>query len=486
MKRIELYQELCDNFSSGFARKLASVLSKHARLSSRFYAEGFTRADSESFWLFLHPDKGAPTCLNPMCGYPAKFSNFLDGYADPFCGGKMCRSVWSLLEKPNDSPVYARPLTRLVRQMRDQHADDVNGSSRGMGFGFATRVFELDPTAFADIVKYLGPKFVPRELYDFLHPNARKTCINPICEAKVAFHGFRYARFCSNPGCVFRDPDFDRRRKALWLDRTCGKYSSSAQVPEIQKRTNATRIANELSRSGGTRTHHAQRADVKAKIIQKLNEANLKKSAGRYKWTSEFPWFGDRRAELELQRSGGLYTNVAQRPEVFEKARRNAFAYYDVDWKGKIWQLQGYEDVALRRLTTKYKVGSQDLLVPSRGIPFMNPVTGKFKHYFPDLILSDRLLIEIKSGWTGGQFGSEKLHTNTRIWQAIADEGQDLLVVFVGKVKGKRDEGPRGGVFTRFRLFSSTGKSSWMTSSNDLKKILRSSQMKAEDAAHRS
>lgn len=477
MKRIDAYNELCSDFGSGFARKLVSYLNSYPKIQQKFYKEGFRIVDSESMWLFLHRQE-SPRCLNPSCKNPAKFTSFLVGYAQPFCSGWTCCSPWRRLHG-GDSPFYANSLKKKILSMRNSHDNSVNGNPKGFGFGFASRVFELDRAAFADIVRYIGPKFSPRELHDFLFPNARKHCANPSCRKPTTFHGFGYARYCANK-CIFSEPGFNEKRKELWLQRTNGVYSSSAQIPEVQRRTNCTRQRNELILSGGTRTHHSQRPEVKAKIIAGMNATNLKKSGGLYMWNTEFPEFGERRAELELQRSGGKYSNVSQRPDVFEKSRRNAFAYYDVTWRGQQWQLQGYEDVALRRLTTKYKVPAKDLYVPRRGVSYATPSLLARKFYFPDLALrTNKLLIEVKSSWTGGEDGSRKLRDNIRKWGAVAKAGRALLVIFIHKVRGKKRSGvPRTGTIAQFRLFYPGGSSPWLKSPLLLSGILNSTEPK--------
>lgn len=471
MNRKDIYAQLVSVMSSGFVGKLKKFLSDHPDVKEKFYAEGFTKIDSESMWRFLNRVTDRPACANPNCGRPARFTNLVRGYGT-FCNGdSTCRSSWLLKTPPNRSPGYARHLANQVREMvaSYEEAGVVDGHSKGLGYGFSNKVRNLNPEAFTDIVGYLGPSFTAHQLYDFLFPNARRTCSYHGCDNPVSFTQFRYRKYC-NCSCAFKEPDFDAKRKQLWLERTGGRYNSSTQIPEVQLKTNRTRIARELELSNGTRTHHSQRPEVKAKIIEGLNKANLAKSRGKYKWTTEFPWFGARRAKLELERSGGKYTNVSQRPEVFEKSRRSAMAYTDIIFRGHSWQVQGYEDVAVRRLITKYKIRARDIEVPREGIPYY--LCGKLRHYFPDLTVGD-LQVEIKSNWTLGEKGSALYKGNLKKWKAIAHETEVLLVIIVGNVKGKKSSQPRKGRFLGYRLFVDGSHSVWQTSARTFKHILQ-------------
>lgn len=69
---------------------------------------------------------------------------------------------------------------------------------------------------------------------------------------------------------------------------------------------------------------------------------------------------------------------------------------------GRVEYCQGYEPQCIEHLLTVYK--EEDIVVGSDGLPpiwYDNPDTGKKSRYYPDAyIISENMVIEVKSWWT--------------------------------------------------------------------------------------
>jgi hypothetical protein len=95
------------------------------------------------------------------------------------------------------------------------------------------------------------------------------------------------------------------------------------------------------------------------------------------------------------------FEHLPQDPIHFEKMLRKRYKFKDyVLPSGKIIKLQGYENVALDLLLTKYT--EDEIIFDKQLIPkILYVYEDKVRRYFPDFFIpKDNLIIEVKSTWT--------------------------------------------------------------------------------------
>jgi hypothetical protein len=465
MNRIEIYDYLCANprGSGGLTGVIKRNFPKlYANLCANLNRDLF---DKPELYCFLHRMQH-PKCANAACSERAQFGYRLqDGFA-LFCEGHRCNLPFEL---PNytKQPAYAKlVISKIRRELRN--SGNVAHWLRG----------NLDKHISQDIILSIGYTFKPKQLYDFLFPRSRKTCCAPGCTKAVSFDSrkWRYRRYCCT-SCIWKDPAVLEKRNANYLAKTNGKYSSPTQNPEINARQVTTRRATELLLSNGTRTHHNQRPGAGAKIGASAIANELVRSGGTRMHHMQrddviatmtkirnSDAYQEHRREIQLAKSAGKYTHPMQRPDVSRRVASTAGKSYDVEFKGKVWCLQGYEDSALYRLIADGKIPPSVIQVNKRSFKYAQVKdSNSFRRYTPDLavhIPKKKFYVEVKG--TNIRFGGLNTKTNKmpkatlNKLRAVVAAGETIILLVVTRSgsNGKRGGSPRKGKLSHYIVAS--------------------------------
>lgn len=128
--------------------------------------------------------------------------------------------------------------------------------------------------------------------------------------------------------------------------------------------------------------------------------------------------------------------HVMQVPEIFEKAKKNAFKpkLYAMP-SGSIVSIQGYENICLDMLIYDKKIKESDITVDNSVMPAISyRFEDKARKYYPDIfIMSKKRLIEVKSAYTF-EIAEDQ---NFAKWNATVDSGYDIDVYIYTNKKSK-------------------------------------------------
>lgn len=115
-----------------------------------------------------------------------------------------------------------------------------------------------------------------------------------------------------------------------------------------------------------------------------------------------------------------------------ERLSNARYKYHSVSIGGRTYRCQGYEPVALKWLH-KHNVSLRGVTLSKISYPYIKKETGRRALYFPDIVLSNGWIIEVKSNYTAGLGNTEYAKTMWKQLQeksrAVSNEGHCLDVL---------------------------------------------------------
>jgi hypothetical protein len=257
--------------------------------------------------------------------------------------------------------------------------------------------------------KVLGKRFSSEVLYNYLLPNARKTCIT--CSAgPLKFMTFYdgYRSYCG-PACSHGTAEVIEKRVATCRQRLgvdnpsqskkikrkkikTSRKNNGCDYPMQNSRVQALAVTTRLEKTGFEYTTQTKDFQIKRKrtLVGKYGTSCL----------DAVPEIKERKQNTTMKNYGVL--NPSQSPEVHARKLRTGYSTKVVKIGKRIFHLQGYEPQALMYLLS-IGVTLNNVEVPEVGIPYECSKTGKSRIYFPDFVLHGPrwdTMLEIKSTWT--------------------------------------------------------------------------------------
>lgn len=340
-------------------------------------------------------------------------------------------------------------------------------SGRG-GFSGWLRL-RLDPKRYGWIEQRLGNQFSHEEFYRLLFPKSVDTCRSPNCSKPVTFikNKLKYKRYCS-PACGCKDPRTMEKRALNELKRSGGKYTNATQREEIRKLNSAIKKSEaykagirerELKRSGGLYSDPRGRPDACKKRVASHRANELKRSGGKYTNSSQRLEVREKirktvsdpntilRARNTYKKRTG-FDHPMHNPSVVNQAQKSRKRVKTVEFRGRRWNVQGYEDIAIRKLI-QYGIS------PNRVGPSLDTFKykGAAKHgpsrYLPDFHIKDsKLYVEIKSTFTLSD-ASDRSKISPKViskGKGVINDGKEFLLLVIGHPKAvAAPEKPRKG-----------------------------------------
>jgi hypothetical protein len=156
-------------------------------------------------------------------------------------------------------------------------------------------------------------------------------------------------------------------------------------------------------------------------VKEKIKESFLNKyNVDSYSKTKEFK---EKFTQTCLQKYG--VRHAMQKEEFFLKASNNSLKIKKYKDTGLLYQ-GTYEKYFLDCI---YERGIISLL--SRGKHYKYFYGGEYHTYYSDFLLEEKIIIEIKSGWTYNKNGKDmtlELINETK-WQSVRDSGDDIIIL---------------------------------------------------------
>ncbi len=212
----------------------------------------------------------------------------------------------------------------------------------------------------------------------------------PQCGSLLAWRGVRsgYAKFCSSK-CSNSNPDKLKKTEKTWK----AKYGCAN--PSQNQKIKNKKIATCLENFG---VEHPQQS----KAVRELTSKNVLSAYG-YSNVGQVPEFQKKREDTMVERFGAVNAmgNRQLRQRAYRRAQKNKFNRKEYRLGNRTVQVQGYEPQALDYLLGLGKVRAKDIRVESEGLPaFEYTSHGVKKLYFPDMLVSSNIVVEVKSTWT--------------------------------------------------------------------------------------
>ncbi len=148
--------------------------------------------------------------------------------------------------------------------------------------------------------------------------------------------------------------------------------------------------------------------------------------------------YGKQRIKETMQERYGV-DHALQHPAFFLKQQSSAYKYKSIKLNGRIVKVQGFEKTALRFILDK-GVKSKRITVGMEGtVPrIIYQFRGKTRAYFPDIMIDDNHIVEVKSTWTLYR-SVQQLHiAQAKARECLAQGLKFNLILVIGRTNGKQ------------------------------------------------
>jgi endogenous inhibitor of DNA gyrase (YacG/DUF329 family) len=212
----------------------------------------------------------------------------------------------------------------------------------------------------------------------------------PQCGNLLAWRGVRtgYAKFCSSK-CSNINPDKLKKTEKTW------RVKYGCANPSQNQKIKNKKIATCLKNFG---VKHPQQS----KAVRELTSKNVQRAYG-YSNVGQVPEFQKKRKDTMVERFGAVNAmgNRKIRQRAYRRAQKNKFSRKEYVLGKRTVKVQGYEPQALDYILGLGKIQAKDIRVESDGLPaFEYTAAGVKKLYFPDMLVSQNIIVEVKSTWT--------------------------------------------------------------------------------------